>query len=106
MEYFTHGKNSIDQELTGRVTWCRASSLNKFQKWSLNLYPDAASLQILRELKKEGIRNEMKMDDDGFFFQISRPSKIKLKPNVETLVTPPVVTHADGRDMTDVLIGD
>jgi hypothetical protein len=106
MEIFDIGKNSELQKFTGKVTWVRMVQLNKYDKWSLNFYPDRESLDRIRDLQAEGIKNVVKKDDDGYFLQISRPSTVEFRKGVKTPVTQPRVTHSDGRSMEDVAIGN
>jgi hypothetical protein len=105
-EFYVRGQNSVDVKLKGKLSWVRGTQPNKFEKWSLNLHPDAESLAIFRDLQVDGVKNQLKKDDDGLYFQISRPTFVEFRKGVKTPVAPPVITHADGRSMDGVSIGN
>lgn len=105
-EYFTRGRESEDVKLKGKVSWVRMVEPNKFDKWSLTLHPDAPSMERIRVLQAEGIKNIVKMDDDGFYLQISRPTTVELRKGVKTPVTPPTVSNTDGSSMEGIAIGN
>ncbi len=90
-EPFDRGKNSEIMELKGKLMWVRCVEPNKYGKWSLELYPDTDSLEKLRELQADGIKNVIKKDDDGYHVQISRPLTIEFQKGVVQSVTPPKI---------------
>lgn len=96
-EYYTKGNKSDEIKLKGKVSWVQLREPNKFGKWSLNLHPDAESLEVFRELQAEGVKNQIKKDDDGYYFQISRPVTIELRKGIKTPVTDPFIKH-EGKD--------
>jgi hypothetical protein len=55
------------------------------------LYPDAASLEKLRELQGEGVKNEIKKDDDGWHVRLGRPAEIRLRNGTTKALTEPLV---------------
>jgi hypothetical protein len=64
-------------EVQGKVKFIHAVNFNKYDKWSITLYPTPASLEVIRDLQSQGIKNVMKKDDDGYFIQFSRePTKL------------------------------
>jgi hypothetical protein len=60
--------------LRGKVKWCRNKNVNKFGRWSVDIYPDDESLAIIdKELKSDpAIKNTMKQDEDGKYMTFSR----------------------------------
>lgn len=92
---FEMGQNSTPLKLTGKLMWCRLVDLNKYGKWSLDLYPDNESLEKLRELQADGVKNVIKKDDDGYHVQISRPAQIEFQKGVVQSVTPPRIRDKD-----------
>lgn len=106
-ELFTVGMNSTLIELKGKVAWCRLLAPNKYDKWSLQLFPDTATLEILRELQGEGIKNVLKKDPvEGYNVQISRPTTIQLRKGLKSPVAPPIVTDGEGNDFDANTIGN
>lgn len=107
MNSFTRGQNSYDVELKGKVSWVRMVQPNKYDKWSLTLHPDTESLNIIRDLQAEGVKNVIKKDDDNqYYLQISRPTTVELRKGVKSGVTPPIITDMDGRPMEGMAIGN
>lgn len=99
---FDRGQNSTIMELKGKLMWCRLVELNKYGKWSLDLYPDAPSLEVLRRLQAEGIKNVIKLDDEGqYHVQISRPAQIELQKGQVQSVTSPKLRDKDKQPLPD-----
>lgn len=73
-------KNMAGAELVdvqGKVKYIHAVNFNKYDKWSIVIYPDPKSLEVIRDLQAEGVKNVMKKDEDGYFIQFSRePTKL------------------------------
>lgn len=106
MSSFSRGQASEDVFVSGKISWVKHITPNKWDKWSVTLHPNAESLEKIRDLQSEGIKNVIKKDDDGYFVQFSRPTTIELRKGTVTGVTPPVVTNADGTPMEGVAIGN
>jgi len=99
---FDRGVNSTIMELKGKFMYCRVVELNKYGKWSLDFYPDPESLEKLRRLQAEGIKNVIKLDDDGqYHVQISRPPTIELQKGQMQSVTPVKVRDKDKQPLPD-----
>lgn len=83
--------------LSGKIKWANRLYRpdEKFNKWSIVLYPDAKSLEEIRELQaSKGLKNQMKKDEDGYNMTFSRPVSKIYKGVVKTF-TPPVITDKD-----------
>src|SRR6266576_61753 len=91
---------------TGKVRYVQAVDPNKFGKWSIQFYPDADSLEHLRELQAQGIKNQMKKDEEGYNIQISRPLSIEFSKGVATPVLPPKVRDKDKQPIDGRSVGD
>lgn len=68
--------------LRGKVKFFRPNSLNKFGKWSHQIYLDQPSLELVRELQTQGVKNMIKKDDDGYFINVGRPPEIRIFTDV------------------------
>lgn len=66
----------------GKIKWARLERVNDWGKWTCVLYPNAKSLERLRELQAEGVKNVIKKDDDGYFTTFSRPNTKLLKGKI------------------------
>lgn len=83
--------------LVGKGRWCKFFAPSQYGKFSVEFAPDEASLSTLMELKKEGIRNVIKRDDEGVYrLNISRNSIIRTKGGADMANSPPVVIDKDG----------
>lgn len=60
-------------------------------KWNTLLYPDEESIQKIKDLKKQGVQNQLKMDDDGWHINFSRPLERKWSGQVEAMEKPKVI---------------
>lgn len=59
--------------IRGKVNWCYYNRLNKWGKWSTDVYFDDESLKIWEKLKTPpGVKNELKQDEDGKYATFSR----------------------------------
>lgn len=92
---------------TGKGKWVRVQIPDpQFKKYSLRLYPDTASLDKFKSLQKEGVKNFLKRDEDGDYFNLSRPSE-KIIKGVLRAFEPPLVLMPDGQTpMRNVNIGN
>lgn len=93
--------------LKGKVKHCRHIQPDtgfEPHKWSVNFYPDEESLNKIKELKKEGVQNHLKNDDDGWWMKFSRPTERVFK-GVKEGLAPPRVIDKNGVPI-EVRIGD
>lgn len=97
-------KTAEDLYLTGKFKFMKHIRPDSMypDKWSTLFYPDAASLPELLALKKSGIMNHLKMDDDGQYMNFSRPLK-KTWKGKEELLTPPRVVDKDGQPVMQMV---
>jgi hypothetical protein len=92
------------------LKWTRTRGLNDWGKWSTTIYPDKQSLEIVRGLQAEGLKNVLKKDDDGYFVSFSRPYEKEFKDKKTGIIrkmqfTPVQVIMKDGTPF-DELIGE
>src|SRR5689334_22159213 len=83
----------------GKVKWFRQIKPdNKYDppRWRHVMYPDNESLNIIRDLQAEGVKNILNKDEDGYCINWSRPTQIKVNGEYRGL-QPPTVTLADGK---------
>ena len=65
--------------LPGTAKWAYTSRLDKYGSYSIVIYPDAESLEKVRDLteKKPAILNRLRKDDDGYFIKFKcDPEKV------------------------------
>jgi hypothetical protein len=92
--------------LKGKAKWANRLYVPdiEYKKWGLVLYPDHASLEIIRDLQAQGVKNVLKKDDDGYYISLGRPTEKVIRGKVIPF-SPPVVLDADG-NATTVSIGN
>lgn len=105
-------KKSYFDYFQGKGKWIKANLPDpKFRKWSMMLYPNDLSLTKFRSLQDEGLLTRLRKDDDGYFFQLSRPqSKMMRGENVlfekpqlmdkDGLLLEPTIRIGNGSDVT------
>jgi hypothetical protein len=83
--------------LRGKAKWAKFFKPDmKFApgSWSVDLYPDSESYNKILELKKEGIKNVLKKDDDGYYMKFSRPvSKVGKNGRIRAFTPPEVLDN-------------
>jgi hypothetical protein len=91
-------KKSYYEYFQGKTKWCKADKPDsKFDKWSVQLFPDEASLKKFRDLQDEGVLTRLKKNDENqYFFQLSRPHKKTIKGE-EVIFQPPRLLDKEGR---------
>ena len=87
----------------GKSKWFRHLSPEEFRgksSWKHTIYLDNESLEKVRDLQAEGVKNVLKKDDDGYYTSFSRPTHMSWKDKktgeARTLaLDPPVVRLAN-----------
>lgn len=103
--------------LKGKVKWCRPSATDQWGNWKTDIYPDAESLEKIRELQiaegnVAGIKTQLKKDDDGYYCTIRRPREKNYGGKMIGFTPPEVLdgttTLPDGSNppLRDVNIGN
>lgn len=94
----------------GKASWAKlVTPDHMFKKWSVKLHLTPESYALFMKLKEkdgetEGILNEVKKDDDGYFVNLSRPTEKRYRDELRAF-TPPEVIDKDGKVFQE-LIGD
>jgi len=91
--------------LYGKAKWAHTGKPDKFGKYSIVLYPDDKSLEIIKELKEApAILNTLRKDDEGYNI------KLGVEPNKniggKVVVFDIKVVKPDGNPLTESLIGN
>lgn len=90
----------------GKALWVRAVVPDKYGFWSLVLYPDTESLDKIRELQAEGVKNVLKKDEEGYYIRIKRPVSKETRDGRVLSFTPPVVVDSEGKPTDGTKIGN
>ena len=83
-------------DIEGTVSWVRADKPNQWNKWAFTIHPNAEGLEKIRDLQAEGLKNQLKKDEDGYFCNFSRPTSAVIRGKVVGFA-PPLMWDADGK---------
>lgn len=92
----------------GKVKWFRHTAPETFKgksSWKHTIYPDQASLDIIRDLQAQGLKNVLKKDEDGYYINFSRPTEI-LRAGSRVGLDPPLVILSDGKTNYNDKVGN
>ena len=92
--------------LSGKSKWARLTQPNKWGKWAVDLYMDQENIAKVKALKAKGLMNKIKMDDDGEFCTLSRPTHKEFIPGTKEAMSPVAILGKDGNPVGDVPIGN
>lgn len=83
--------------VSGKTKWFKHQQPDpKYLKWSHTLWPDNESLEKLRDLQSQGMKNLIKKDEDGWYISLSRPAERKTRDGTRFGMSPPEVLNTDG----------
>lgn len=97
--------------LKGKAKWCRPHTPNPWGDYSMQLYPDAASLDLIRKLKQPlddgtlGLKNVIGMDEEGEYITIKRPIEKNYGGQMKGFAPPEILT-SDNLPLRDTNIGN
>lgn len=91
-------------DIHGKVKYIHAVALNKYNRWSITLYPTDESMKLLRELKSEGLKNEFQRDDDGDYMSFHRDPEKLVRGKTRAFAAPKVIDK-DGNLMDGYRVG-
>jgi hypothetical protein len=92
--------------IKGKLSWAKTQVPDEWGKWKVTVHPDAESLEKIRDLQGQGIKNVLKKNDEGYYTTFSRPVSKMIKGKVVGLA-PPEVLEADGKTpLKNALIGN
>lgn len=82
--------------IQGKVSWFKATTTNRWNKYSVQIHPNPEGLEIVRDLQAQGLKNNLKKDEDGYFINFTRPASKEFKSGKIQTYTPPEVFDKDG----------
>lgn len=91
--------------ITGKCKFARTVNPDPtYEKWGITIWPkDNVELNKLNKLKSDGVRNELKKDDDGYYMSFSRPIKIRTRAGKIIPLEAPVVIDPEGVVFNDYI---
>lgn len=91
--------------IKGKLSWVKVNRPNDWGAWTVTVHPDQASLEIIRELQAQGLKNVLKKDDDGYNITFRRPTSKMIRGKVVGYA-PPEVIDKDGNPLHGINIGN
>jgi hypothetical protein len=91
--------------LTGKAKWVKVITPNKYDKWSMDLYPTPPSYDKIVELKSKGLKNHLRKDDDGYYMTFTRPTSKIIRGKLQGF-QPPIVLDKNGLPIGKPSIGN
>lgn len=97
--------------IKGKTKWFKHINPDVFNKpdgtvqesWKHTIWPDNESLEIVRKLQAQGVKNTLKLDDDGYYITFNRPTKIKRNGQWIKLDPPLVLLNDNKTQFADML---
>lgn len=89
----------------GKLSWVKAHAPNQWGKWTCQLHPTPESLEKIREMQAEGLKNVIKKDDDGYYVNFSRPTSTVIQGKVRGFA-PPKILDKDGVETPNTNVGN
>lgn len=87
--------------ISGKTKWFRhdrpdsSAKDGEIPSWSHIIYPDTKSLEKIRELQAEGMKNVLHKDEDGYWIRFRRPTERRTNGRSQAMA-PPLVVLDDG----------
>jgi len=95
-------------DVSGKAKWARLVEPDSlYNKWQVVLYPDTKSLEVIRKLQTEGIKNKLRKDDEGYNMNFGRPTFIEnRKSGLRKTLEPPTVKGKDDKPIDGITVGN
>mgnify|MGYP006921310431 FL=1 len=77
-------------DVRGKIKYIHAVNFNKYGDWSITIYPDNESLEVIRDYQAKGWKNVMKKDDTGYFIQFKRAPQKLMRGKMVAFAAPKV----------------
>lgn len=92
--------------IQGKVSWVKYITPDPmYNKWNITIHPNAEGVEKIRDLQTQGVKNQFKKDENGYYINFSRPVDRKMKGKVVAM-TAPLVLNSDGTPIDGVPIGN
>lgn len=91
----------------GKLSWIRIVQPDTmYDCWAVTIHPTPESLERIRDMQAEGLKNVIKKDDDGYHTKFRCPTKRLRKDGTMWTFAPPTVVDKDGIPMDGNIIGN
>lgn len=72
--------------LRGKLSWVRPDKPDPWGNYKATIHPDVESLEIARGLAAEGVKNQIRKDEDGYYIVYRRPTQKLIRGKVQAFV--------------------
>jgi hypothetical protein len=100
-------KKSRFEYIQGKLSWVRVVKPDPtYNCWKAAVHPTPESLDKIRDLQAEGLKNVLKKDEDGYYTNFRCPVSRQRKDGSVWSFPQPVVLGPDGNPMDGSIIGN
>lgn len=100
-------KKANFQFVQGKGRWVRIVRPDlAFNCWSASIYPNPESLEKIRDWQAEGLKNQLKKDEDGYYVKFRCDLSKRRKDGTVWTFKQPEAVDKDGKPMDGSIIGD
>lgn len=92
-------------DVHGKVKYIHAVNFSKYDKWTVTIYPDATSLELIRGLQADGLKNNLKKDEENQYYVSFHRDPTKMMRGKLVSFAQPKVVDKEGKLMDGSLIG-
>lgn len=77
----------------------------EYQCWMANIYPTKDSLELIREMQSDGLKNVLKKEEDGYFTRFRCPTHRERRDGTIWTFEPPIVVDMQNKPMDGNRVG-
>jgi len=100
-------KKATFQYVQGKASWVRVVKPDTtFNVWTVTIHPTPESLDKIRDWQAEGLKNQLKKDEDGYYTKFRCPVSRERKDGSIWTFLPPETLDKDGKPMDGSVIGN
>ncbi len=93
--------------IQGKLAWCKLKTPDsQYGCWVAQIHPTPESLNVIRDMQAEGLKNVIKKDEDGYYTRFRCPTHRQRKDGSIWTFQPPVVVDKDNRPIDGDLVGN
>lgn len=97
--------------IKGKASWIWLKKASDFSDWRITLHISPEEVNKIIDLQAQGVKNQLKKDDDGYYIRFRRPVEIEIKDRVTGLprkiaMRPPEVITLNEKGEPELFDGD
>lgn len=100
-------KKTRFEYIQGKLSWAKLVIPDQmYNCWAVTIHPIPASLDLIRDMQAEGLKNVIKKDEDGYYVKFRCPVSRQRKDGSVWAFKQPDVLDQDGNPMDGNLVGN